>query len=120
MAKRILSADLDWRQERLKDANLLFIAPTPKDSRMMICNVKCSCFNIQQLSERDHDLIKRYSLAWAMRDLGFIRTTLSEYPGAQGGVTMNGDVLLEKSDTLFEQLEEEISASGYPMYWATG
>lgn len=120
MAKRILSAELEWRQERLKDANLLYIAPAPKDMRLMIANVKCSCYNIQQLSERDHDLIKRYALAWAMRDLGYIRTNLSEYPGAQGSVTMNGDRLLDDSKELIEQLEEEISASGYPMMFVTG
>jgi hypothetical protein len=120
MAKRILSAELEWRQERLKDGNKLFIAPPPKDARNMIALVKVSCFNIQRLSERDHDLIKRYALAWAMRDLGYIRTNLSEYPGAQGSVTLNGDRLLDDSKEMFEQLEEEIGLSGYPMGFLTG
>lgn len=120
MAKRILSAELEWRQERSKDRNLLYIAPPPARAKTMLLDVKCSCFNITQLSERDHDLIKRYALAYAMRDLGTIRGTFQDYPGAQGPTTLNGDSLLERSREMFEQLEEEIFQSGYPMGFLTG
>lgn len=119
-AKRILSAELEWRQERSKDKNLLYIAPPPVNMMTMMIEGKSSCINIQQLTERDHDLIKRYALAFAMRDLGEIRSKFGEYPSAQGSTSLNGDALLERSDRLFEKLEEEIFASSYPMGFLTG
>ena len=120
MAKRILSAELEWRQERTNEKNLLYIAPPPARTMQMAIEAKCSCFNIQQLSERDHDLIKRYSFAFAMRDLGEMRSKFSEYPGAQGSTNLNGDALLQRSTELMEKLEVEIFASAGPMGFLTG
>lgn len=119
-AKRILSAELEWRQDRGVGYNKLFIAPNPVHAMTMVVDAKVSCFNLQAISERDHDLIKRYALAMAMKDLGFIRSTLSEYPGANGSVTMNGERLLEEANTQIEKLEEEIMGAGYPLGWVTG
>ena len=87
---------------------------------VMIADVKRSCFNIQLLSERDHDLIKRYALAWAMRDLGFIRSTQGDYAGVQGTVTLNGDRLIDESTTMFDKLEEEIMNLGFTGSFVTG
>lgn len=119
-AKRILSAELEWRQERSKEKNLLYIAPPPVNTMHMAVEAKCSCVNIQQLSERDHDLIKRYAFAFAMRDLGEMRSKFSEYPGAQGSTSLNGDALLQRSSELMEKLEEEIFLSAGPMGFLTG
>lgn len=120
-AKRILSAELEWRQERSKEKNLLYIAPPPSDSRQMILDVKCSCFNITQLSERDHSLIKRYAFAHALMDLGgSIRGKFLEYPGAQGTTTLNGEAMYQRGFDMMEKLDEEILKTAYPYGFVTG
>jgi hypothetical protein len=115
-AKRILSAELDWQQR----GRCLFISPTPKQMRRAIIEFNSSVFNLDDLSERDHDLVKRYALALAMRDLAMVRGKYSSFPGAQGEQTLNVDLLVSKSDEMIEKLNEEITLSGMPMFFSTG
>lgn len=115
-AKRILGAEPDWRQEGRK----LYIFPVPKDNFSIQYNFKSHDFTIEQLNERDFDLVKRYSLARAKQDLGQIRTKYDSYPTAQGSVQLNGSQLLQEAQTEFEKLDEEISLSGYPMGFIVG
>jgi hypothetical protein len=76
---------------------------------------------IEQLSERDHDLVKRYSLMASKKRLGRIR---SKYPGgfptAQGNVDLDGATLLEEARQEEEKLEQEVSESGFPMGFLLG
>ena len=116
MSKRILGAETDWRQE----GRTLYIFPNPSASTAMFIEFKSNCFTIEQLNERDHDLVKRYSLAKAKEILGLIRSTYSQFPTAQGTVTLNGAALLEQAQREREQLEEEISLSGFPMGFMKG
>lgn len=120
MAKRILSAELEWRQERSKDKNLLLIAPPPVDNRVMILDTKCSCFSINQLSERDHYLIRHYALAWSMTLLGEIRGKFGDYPGAQGSTTLNGVEMYQRGLDSLDKLQEEIIDTGGPLGFLTG
>jgi len=120
MAKRVLSAELEWRQERTVDKNLLYIAPPPVDLRVLVVDAKVSCFNIQRLSEREHELIRRYALAHAMMDLGTVRSKFGEFPGAQGAVPIDGERLIERAQQMMEKLEEEIMGIGYPLGFLTG
>lgn len=115
-AKRILSAELEWTQVRDK----LFIAPPPSHHRSLIVIAKINFTKIEELMERDHDLVKRFALARAMRDLAWIRGKFGEFPGAEGSVTLNWDRLLDWSDQEMERLNEEIMQSGYPMGFVTG
>ena len=75
---------------------------------------------IEILNERDHDLVKRFALAQAKEDLAIIRSKYDSYPGAQGTVTLNADRLFDMAQQEKEKLEEEISASGYPMGFILG
>ena len=116
MAKRILNAEADWRQD---DRNLL-IFPVPKNNGTMIMDYKAHDFTIEQLSERDHDLVKRFALACAKKDLARNRTKYAEFPGAQGMTTLDGQQLFQEADKEFELLEKEIFASAYPMGFRVG
>ena len=116
MAKRILSAEFEWTEMNDK----LFIAPPPVDSRRLIVMAKINFTQIEDLEERDHELIKRYALAKAMVDLSWIRGKYGEYPSAQGSTTLNWDRLLDTAQTEIEKLEEEIMGAGYPMGFVTG
>jgi hypothetical protein len=115
-AKRVLSADFEWYQINQK----LFIAPPPANSLTMIVTAKVNFTRIEDLKERDHELIKRYALAKAMQDLAWVRGKYGEYPGAQGTLTMNWDRLLDWADTEVEKLNEEIMDSAGPLGMLTG
>jgi len=116
MAKRILSADLDWRQEGRK----LMISPPPSVSKAILLEAKVHTVQIEMLSERDHDLLKRYALACAREDLSWIRGKFDSYPGAQGTVQLDAAVLLQNAQDAKEKLEEEIAGSAGPMGFVSG
>jgi len=116
VAKRILSAELEWYQE----GQMLYVAPVPSSARTIILTAKTNQVIIEQLRERDHDLVKRYALAKAREDIAWIRGKYGDFPGAQGAATLNWTEILEASRTEIEKLEEEISASAYPMGFITG
>jgi hypothetical protein len=116
MAKRILSAELEWRQ----DQRTLRIAPIPAQAQSMILDVKLKCVKVEDLSERDHDLVKRYALLKAREDLMWILGKYSEFPGAQGSVSLNYALLQEQIQSELEKLEEEIFLSAGPSGFLTG
>lgn len=115
-AKRILGAEPDWRQE---DRNL-HLFPIPKDASMALVEYKTNCFTLENLSERDHDLVKRYALAWTKRIVGRIRSKYESYPGAQGTINLDGAELKEEAREELEALEEEIFSSGMPAHFIVG
>jgi hypothetical protein len=116
MAKRILSADFTWWQIN----RTLYISPSPVESQTMIILAKTNFTDIEELDERDHDLLKRYALAQAKIDLGWARSKYSEYPSAQGSVSLNWDRLIDDAKEEIEKLEEEIIGAGYPMGMIVG
>jgi hypothetical protein len=115
-AKRVLGAELDWEQRD----RCLYVSPTPRQNFKAIYEYKTSVFNINQLPERDHVLIKQYALAQAMITLGLIRSKFGGFPGAQGDQSLNGDRLIDMGNERIEKLDEEIMLSGYPMGFCTG
>lgn len=115
-AKRVLSAELEWYQKNKQ----LYVAPVPVNARSMIIWAKINFTQLRDLTERDHDLVKRYALAKAMQDLAWIRGNYTEYPTAQGSTGFNWDRMLSWSETEIEKLEEEIMLSGFPMGFTTG
>lgn len=115
-AKRILNAEPDWRQEGTQ----LFIFPIPKMTGQMLLDYKSHSLTVEQLSERDHDLVKRFALAWAKRDLGEVRTKYGEYPGAQGSTSLNGPQLMAAAEKEMETLQKEIADSAFPMGFMHG
>lgn len=125
MALRITGNEPDWRQYDRK----LTVYPVPGtgygDSNTVVGEMewlyKTNIFALNQLTERDHDLIKRYCLAFAKRDLGTIRTRYGNLPGANGQpVIQNGSQLLQEAEVEFQKLESEIQLSGFPMGFITG
>lgn len=115
-AKRIIGAEPDWRQEN----RMLYLFPVPKDNYGLLLDFKSHDFTIEQLNERDHDLLKRWALALAKRDLGQIRTKYDSYPTAQGSVQLNGGQLLQEAQAEMDKLDEEIGQSGMPMGFIVG
>lgn len=116
MARRILSADLDWFQQGRK----LYLTPVPRESGQVIVLAKSNIVVVEQLNERDHNLVKRYTLATLMRVLSRIRGKYQQWPAAQGSVTLDADILAADAKEEFERLEEEIALSAYPIGFITG
>lgn len=116
MAKRILGADAMWLQEGRK----LWLFPTPRSAGRIGLDYTSRVFATESLSERDHDMLKRYALALAKTDLGHIRRKYSNFPGAQGPVELDGQSLLDEAKDEIEKLNEEIALSGYPMPFIVG
>jgi hypothetical protein len=115
-AKRVLSAELDWEQR----GRCLWVSPTPRQTANAIIEFKSSVFKIETLPERDHYLIRQYALAFALIDLGSVRSKYQGFPGAQGDTQLNGEALIQRGTDMLEKLNEEIILSGYPMKFTTG
>jgi hypothetical protein len=113
MAKRMLNAERNWFYFPHK--NILMLLPNPKGGGKAFIEYKSTCNTIEQLPERDHNLLRRYALAWAKQDLGMIYSKYSTWPTAQGQVSLNGDTLMAQSKAEIEKLEEEIYGSAMPM-----
>jgi len=115
-AKKVLSAEQDWRQE----GHELLLFPQPNRSSTIIVEYMSHTVVVNDMSERDHELLKRYALALAKKDLGRIRSKFDSYPTAQGTVTMDGATLLDEAATEIEKLTEEIADSAMPMPFLVG
>lgn len=115
MAKRILGAEADWRQE----GRMLLLFPRPQRAGTVIVDFKANIVTIDQLNERDHDLVKRFALARTREIVGGLRTKY-EFSGAQGATKNDGEKQLEVAEKEFEKLEEEISLSAFPMGFLVG
>jgi hypothetical protein len=116
MAKLILNAEPDWRQED----RMLYVFPVPSHGGFMAIEYKSHDFTIDQLKERDHDLVKRYALAKAKLDLVEIRRKYVEFPGAQGPTNMNWQPMAAEAAAEIELLEKEIGQSAMPMGFLHG
>jgi len=113
MAKRLLNAERNWFYFPHK--KILMLLPNPKGGGRAFIEYKSTCNTIEQLPERDHDMVKRYALAWAKHDLGMIRSKYGTWPTAQGQTSLNGDALLAQSKAEMEKLEDELYGSAMPM-----
>ena len=120
MARRVLNAEENWMY--FPHRNILIALPDERAGAPGTAYVeyKSSCATLHLLPERDHDLVKRYALAWAKRDLGMIRSKYDSYPTAQGQTRLNGADLLAQAEKEFEKLEQEIIDSAFPMPFITG
>lgn len=116
-ARRVLSAEADWRQENRK----LQLFPNPTRAGKAVVEYTTHTMSpVTELSERDHELLKRYALAQAKKDLGRIRSKFDQYPTAQGTTQMDGTALLEEAKEDIEKLNEELADSAMPMGFLTG
>lgn len=118
MFARVFSAELDWRQ----DGRVLRLFPVRGyPTGKIFLEYKSNMLTIEQLGERDHELVKRYALMACKKRLGRVR---SKYPGgfptAQGNADLDGATLLDEARGEEQQLEVEIFESGYPMGFMLG
>lgn len=113
MAKRMIGAERNWLYFPHKKTLLLW--PAQNGGGRAIIEYKSTCATLEQLPERDHQLVRRYALAWAKQDLGMIYSKYSTWPTAQGQVSLNGDTLMAQAKAEMEKLENEIYDSAMPM-----
>lgn len=111
MGKRILGVEEDWFQTGRK----LNIVPRARNEAYLIVEYKANTITVEQLSERDHDLVKRFALARAKNVVGRVRSKYDSFPTAQGTAGLDGPTLLDESRMELEKLEEEIIDSAFPM-----
>jgi len=77
---------------------------------------------LEQLGERDHDLVKRFALMRSKYMVGRVRSKYQGgFTGAGGqSVDLDGQALLEEARSEEEKLQEEIGLAGFPMMFQTG
>lgn len=114
--KRVTNAEEDWRQEGRK----LYIFPRPTSGTFVMVAYSVKCVRLDELSMFDYELLRRYALIMAKRDLGRVRSKFGEYPGAQGNITLDGDKLLTEAEAELEKINEEILQAGNPLSFMTG
>lgn len=118
-AKRILGAENNWLYFPYKKK--LYIFPNPKWGGKAFIEYKSSAVtDITQLPERDHDLIKRYTLASAKKDLATMFSRYASMPTAQGQTQLNGPQLMKEAEEELATLKEEITNSALPMPFLVG
>jgi len=117
MAKRMINAERNWIYFPYK--KILLLLPDPKGGGKAFIEYKSTCMTLEQLPERDHQMVRRYALAWAKRDLGMIYSKYSSWPTAQGQVSLNGDTLMNQAKEEMTKLEDEIYESAKPMAFFT-
>ena len=118
MARRTMNADLEWRQED----RILYILPRNLNNYYpeAIVFYTARTFTVQELNERDHDLVKRFALARAKLDLGRIRSKYDSFPTAQGSSSLDGATLIGEGQQEIDVLNEEIGDSAMPTGFITG
>jgi len=117
IGKKVYSADPDWRQEN----RTLFVYPAEGRRGVYFYYFKHNSWTVDQLDERDHDLVKRFSLAAAKVPLARVRGKYPNgMPTAQGSAGLDADTLLNESETEKDKLNEEIAQSAYPIGFMVG
>jgi len=111
---RVFGTEPDWRHE--PGSTKLLLMPLFKRPGIAQVFYKSHTLVLEQLTERDNDLVKRYARAYAKKILGHIWGKYTDgFPAAQGNRSLNYSQMLQESDTEIEKLEDEISASAMPM-----
>ncbi len=108
MTRRILGSEQDWLQEE----KVLTLFPMPRTAGTIIYTYSTSKITVEQLSARDHELLKRYALAEAKIILGRIRSRWNTAATAQGERGLDGQALLEEGRQEKEALNQEIKDTG--------
>lgn len=117
-SERVLDAQFEWQQD---DRSLLILNPSPSSTKLAII-YKSNEVILEQLGERDHDLVKRFALMRSKYMVGRVRSKYQGgFTGAGGqSVDLDGQALLEEARSEEEKLQEEIGLAGFPMMFQTG
>jgi len=106
MAKRILSAEIDFEYDILN--GLLNIIPEPDKSGTAIFEYKKIVADGDKLSPKDEEILYKAIVAYAKEILGRIRSKYQAIPVPGGSVTLDGEQLLSEARADFELLEQRI------------
>jgi hypothetical protein len=106
IAQRVLGAEMVWEWVPSKRVIRLFPNPSASSGGTLVYWYVTSEFELSQLSPFDQKLWLDYFLAEMKETLGRIRSKYSEYPGAGGPVTLDGEKLLEEAEQAKEKLHE--------------
>lgn len=109
--KKVVGVDPDWEYDRYDRILRLY----PSDGRNaggafgthVAILYQTSQMDLLKLHNYEFDLVRRYALASAMENLGYMRTKYATIPGAQGEQSLNGDTLLGNSEALKGELTEK-------------
>jgi hypothetical protein len=114
----VFSTDLEWRQE----GRSLYLFPTNVyTSGTIAVEFKTNTFTIEQLPDKDHELVKRYALMACKKRVGRIRSKyIGGFPTAQGNSELDGQNMLDEAKAEEEQLNIDVYESGYPMGFMLG
>lgn len=115
-ARLVLGSEIDWEQRE----RTLYVFPPAIKPGAMIVHYKASYFTIEQLNERDHDLVKRYALACAREKMATVRSKFDSFPGAQGAATVDGVAQLQRAIQDQTDLTEELAQSAFPLGFLRG
>jgi len=116
LAKRVTGGEFEWRQ----DGRVLSLFPAQREAGSIVVDYKSSTMSVTDLTERDHDMVKRYALAWSMGKLSAVRSKYDAVLTAQGQTGINGMRLKQEADAMLASLNNEIAQSGFPMGLLTG
>lgn len=111
---RVFGLEPDWRQE--PGSRKLQLTPNSKRSGTAKVFYKSHTLVIEQLPERDNDLVKRYARAYAKKILGHIWGKYTDgFPGAQGNRSLNYSQMLQEAEAEMAACDQEIADSAMPM-----
>jgi hypothetical protein len=119
-ARRVVGSEPAW--EYFQDTNVLHIAPRSQRGGIAIARYASTTFvaddpikpekvpvnDFRRIKFRHRELILRYALAKVKERLGRVRGKYTEWPGAGGGKTLDGEALLSESREDVVALNEEI------------
>lgn len=131
-ARRVMGSEPAW--DYYKDENIIRIAPANQRGGSAVVRYASSKLvtvdpvdpattpknDFSNLRVRDRDLILRYALAWAKQTLGRIRGKYTEWPGAGGSKSLDGDTLLGEAREDMADLSNELIGLSDPVPFLTG
>lgn len=106
--QKILSSDLDWKANN--ELKQITISPEPFYSAPLYIEYRTNKVNLETLSDRDFDFIRRYALAFFKKDLGRIRS-YSNFSGSDGPLLLDGAMLLQEAARDIAEVDNEIKNS---------
>jgi hypothetical protein len=131
-ARRIMGSEPAW--DYYKDENIIRVAPANGRGGSAVVRYASNKLvtvdpvlpdttpknDFANLRVRDRDVILRYALAWAKQTLGRIRGKYTEWPGAGGSKSLDGDTLLMEAREDMDALTIELIGLSDPVSFLTG
>lgn len=118
MTRRAVGRDADWQYDTVR--RVLMITPPDNGASRARIWYMTSLVDVSKLKRYEYGLVRDFAKAHCMEVLGNIRTKYSEMPGAAGGFTMNGDLLVSNAMELKRTLTEQLRAMQPPVGFITG